>query len=351
MKNKDFQLNTIQKRSWLTQSLQKFLKQFKHTQPLISVVMSVHNMQRVAPRTLQSFTAAYQGICSDTYEVIVVENGSDQPLSRQQVEAFGPSFRYFTLRDPSPSPVRALNFGVKQSKGQMVALMIDGAHLVTPGVLKYALRALKAYNNPVVCTLALHIGPQLQGLSIKDGYSEQVENGLLQQIDWPNAGYKLFTISSLLKGTNDGGWFLPMNESNCIFLLRRTYDEIGGFDERFDVPGGGLANLDFYYRLCEHPSTELILLLGEGSFHQIHGGVATNNADQQTFQNDLRRWIEQYKAIRGKDFKPSTRRPEYWGELVPEVVPLLSHSVQRLVENTVSMVEVRSTRVSEKNQQ
>lgn len=350
MKDQASQQAKPQRNSFRIERLQKFLKPFKRKQPLISVVMVVHNMQRVAPRTLLSFTAAYQGISSDVYEVIVVENGSDQPLSKQQVEAFGPNFRYFFLRDPSPSPVGALNFGVKQSKGQMIGLMIDGAHLVTPGVLKYALQALKAYPNPVVSILALHLGPQLQRLSIKEGYSEQVEDGLLQQINWPNNGYKLFTISSLLEGTNDGGWFLPMNESNCIFLLRRTYNEIGGFDERFDVPGGGLVNLDFYYQLCEHPKTDLIILLSEGSFHQIHGGVATNNANDAIFDESLKRWIEQYKTIRGKNFKPSVRRPIYWGDVVPEVVPFLNHSIKRLAEHIESTAKLPATLVAEKEQ-
>lgn len=333
MKNKDFHPSSTGKNTWIHSNLKKFLKQFnKPAQPLISVVVSVHNMQRVAPRTLHALTADYQGISPDLYEVIVVENGSDQPLSKKQVEAFGPHFRYFSLQDASPSPVGALNFGVEQSKGQMIGLMIDGAHLVTPGVLKYALLALKAYPNPVVSILALHLGPALQRLSIKDGYSEKVEDELLQKINWPNNGYQLFTIASLLKGTNDGGWFLPMNESNCIFVLRHTYDEIGGFDERFDVPGGGLVNLDFYYRLCEYPQTNLIVLLSEGSFHQIHGGIATNNANDQIFDESLKRWIEQYKTIRGKDFTPSTRKPVYWGEMVSEVVPFLNYSMKQLIE-------------------
>lgn len=347
MKPKNISINAPRERSWFNQNLRGFLKrmpgaqrlvqgfrkQIQHThQPLISIVIVVHNMQRAALRTLHSFTASYQGISPDVYEVIVVENGSDQPLSRQQVEAFGPNFRYFILHDPSPSPVGALNFGVKQSKGRMVALMIDGAHIVTPGVLKYALRALKAYKNPVVSILPLHIGPQMQRLSIREGYSEQVEDSLLQQINWPKKGYKLFTISSLI-GSFAGGWFLPLGESNCIFLLRRTYDEIGGFDERFDVPGGGFANLDFYYRLCEHSTTDLVVLLGEGSFHQIHGGVSTNSADEEIFQNNLARWKEQYKAIRGKDWKPSSRKPECWGQIVPEAVPFLWHFAERMMEN------------------
>lgn len=302
----------------------------------ISVVIVVYNMQRAAPRTLQSLTAAYQGLSPDTYEVIVVENGSNQPLSRQQVESFGPNFRYFTVQDASPSPVGALNFGVKQSRGQMIALMLDGARILTPGVLKYALRAPQVYNNPVVSTLAWHLGPDIQYKAMKEGYSEQVEDSLLQQIAWPADGYKLFTISALA-GSSANGWFLPIAESNCISLLRRAYNEIGGFDERFDAPGGGLANLDFYYRLCEHPSTELIVILGEGSFHQIHGGTATNNADEQTFRENFVRWSEQYRIIRGQDFKPSTRKPEYWGHLPTEAIPFMSFSVQRLLENTTAI--------------
>lgn len=304
----------------------------QQTQPLISVVIVVYNMQRVALRTLRSFAAAYQGLSSELYEVIVVENGSNQPLSKQQVQAFGPNFRYFLLRDAHPSPVRALNFGVKQAKGKMVGLMIDGAHLVTPGVLKYALRAFKAYKNPVVGMLALHLGGQIQRLAIRNGYSEDVEDALLQQIDWPNNGYQLFGISALT-GVNTKGWFSPMLESNCIFMLRRTYQQMGGFDERFDAPGGGLANLDFYERLCAHPELELITLLGEGSFHQIHGGVATNNANEQSFEANLAQWKEQYKAIRGKDFQGNTRKPEYWGSLAPAATPLLQHSIQHFINS------------------
>lgn len=298
---------------------------------LISVVMVVYNMQRAALRTLQSFSAAYQGVSPELYEVIVVENGSSQPLSRAQVQAFGDNFRYFALPDAHPSPAGALNFGVKQAKGKMVGLMIDGAHLVTPGVLKYALRAFKAYENPVVGMLAMQLGERMQRLAIRDGYSEEVEDALLQQIAWPNDGYQLFDISTLT-GVNADGWFSPMLESNCIFMLRRTYQQMGGFDERFDMPGGGLANLDFYERLCADPKIELITLLGEGSFHQIHGGVATNNSNEQIFQANLTQWKEQYKAIRGKDFQGSTRKPDYWGSLAPAAAALLQHSIKNLFE-------------------
>lgn len=315
--------------------------------PLISVVIVVHNMQRAAPRTLQSLTAAYQGVSPDTYEVIVVENGSDQPLSKEQVEAFGPNFRYVAFPEASPSPVKALNFGVRQAQGQMVGLMIDGARILTPGVLRYACRALQAYTNPVVSTLAWHLGSQLQRHAIQNGYSEQVEDDLLQQIGWPTEGYKLFDISTLA-GASLKGWFLPIQESNCIFLLRRMYETLGGFDEQFDRPGGGFVNMDFYYRVCEHPSSELIVLLGEGSFHQIHGGIATNNADEQASQANDREWREQYKTIRGVDFEPSPRQPDYWGHLPSGAMPFLYHSLQISVEEHQRAVALLSSKLEDR---
>src|SRR5581483_9041619 len=52
--------------------------------------------------------------------------------------------------------------------------------------------------------------------------------------------------------------------------------ELGGFDERFASPGGGYVNLDAYRRALDLPRTRLIVLLGEGTFHQVHGGAATS---------------------------------------------------------------------------
>ena len=51
-----------------------------------------------------------------------------------------------------------------------------------------------------------------------------------------------------------------------------SFDRLGGYDERFDQEGGGFLNMDTYIRACEMPDSELVMLLGEGTFHQLHGG-------------------------------------------------------------------------------
>ena len=82
------------------------------TNPKLSVIVVVFNMCREAPRTLATLKSTYQGLNSSLYEVIVVENGSSEPLGPEIVQAIDPSFRYITFPADSPSPAAAINAAV-----------------------------------------------------------------------------------------------------------------------------------------------------------------------------------------------------------------------------------------------
>ena len=101
--------------------------------------------------------------------------------------------------------------------------------------------------------------------SVLKGYNEELEDQLLQSVDWINDGYKLFEISSLA-GSSAGGYFKPIAESNALFMSKTLWNELGGYDEQFKTPGGGLANLDIYKRACELPKSKLAILLNERYF-------------------------------------------------------------------------------------
>ena len=45
--------------------------------------------------------------------------------------------------------------------------------------------------------------------------------------------------------------------------------ELGGYSEDFVTDGGGFVNLDFYERAVADPRRPLVMLLGEGTFHQF----------------------------------------------------------------------------------
>src|SRR5262249_46305719 len=93
-------------------------------------------------------------------------------------------------------------------------------------------------------------------------------------------------------------------------------------------PGGGLLNLDTFRRAVELPQSELALLLGEGTFHQLHGGVATNARPADMAAKFLV-WAQQYEALRGHPYSVLGMKgpPTYLGSLPPFALARLMRSV------------------------
>ncbi len=103
--------------------------------------------------------------------------------------------------------------------------------------------------------------------------------GSSRPIEWPGAGYRLFEIGHFI---GDRDWLDGVWESNCMFVTRAQLEQVGGFDESFSMAGGGYANLELYERLGSSPDVTVATILGEGSFHQVHGGTTTNQTGRRS---------------------------------------------------------------------
>ena len=293
--------------------------------PALSVVIVVYNMEREARRSLHALSTKYQqGVSVDDYEVIVVDNGSTWPFNGGSVSEFGPNFKYYYVRDANRSPARALNIGLRLARSDYLAIMIDGARILTPRVLYYGLLLPDMYARPCGLTHGFHIGPDFQSRSIEQGYNREIEDRLFEQIDWPSDGYRLFEISSFHDATD--GWFRLVGESNCTFLHRDLLEEAGGFDERFVAVGGGLINLGLQFAIYDMPDVNLVRILGEGTFHQYHRG-ATSGTPWRDIPAMVDEFKKEYFEIHGREFLQTVNPAcDYVGHIPNEAVPFLPMS-------------------------
>ncbi|MEM9496242.1 MAG: glycosyltransferase family A protein [Pseudomonadota bacterium] len=289
-------------------------------EPLLSIVIVAYNMAREIPRTVLSFLPPYQRqVDAGDIEIIVVENGSTHPVDPTVIAQWPANVRYHKASPASVTPATALNQGAALARGKWVCSVIDGARMASPGIVHKTLRAAKVAPEPVICTVGLHIGDQVQQRAVAQGYNQDVEDKLLEKIDWPENGYKLFEISCL-GGSAGYGWFTAIHESNAITVRKDYYTAIGGYDERFDIPGGGLVNLEFFRRCVEDPKTMFVLLLGEGTFHQYHGGVTTSRPVAEKNEQDPSRttwqvYAEQYEKICGRPWATPSVAPLLFGAM------------------------------------
>lgn len=275
-------------------------------QPVLSLLVIAYDMQSQLPNTLATLNADYQlGVERTDYEVLLIENSSANNLDSETQANLPDNFRYFLREETSKSPAAAINFGLAKAQGSYIGLMIDGAHMLTPGVLQHALIALRLSERAFVTVPTYHLGPDEQNISTQHGYNEAQQQQLLDSIGWQSNGYDLFSISSLC-GANPRGYLAPIMESNCYFAARELFAAVGGADESYQQPGGGSLNLDLVRKLGIHPGVEYFCLFGEGSFHQFHGGVTSNQtrADYATgFKEELHeRWDQSYHFLERNPF-------------------------------------------------
>jgi hypothetical protein len=269
---------------------------------LLSVVVVTYNQQRELPRTLYSLSPQFQrGIRADQYEVIVVDNGSKKPTRRRQFDDLGIDLSVMVMDDPTHSPVAAINRGLDASVGAAVSVFIDGARLASPGLLRGLREGLMLDPRAVVGSRGRYLGPVPQRVGMRYGYTRKIEDTMLDRVKWKKNGYRLFDIS-VFDEPSGPTWLAQVGESNSIAMSRELWAELGGFDEAFVSKGGGYVNLDTWNRACSLPRVRPVLLLGEATFHQFHGGVATNSP-----QKEVRELHGEYKKLRGKPYRrPST---------------------------------------------
>ena len=152
-----------------------------------------------------------------------------RPAARRRVRraASGPSSATSTsATTPEPSPVaRAQPRASPSPRATTFALMIDGAHVLTPGVLRFGMAGLAHLRagdrrHPAVVRRAR----ASRATRWPTATTRPTRTGCSSAIDWPADGYRLFEIGHFI---GDRDWFDGLWESNCIFVPRALLEQVG----------------------------------------------------------------------------------------------------------------------------
>ncbi len=278
-------------------------------------------------KTLQTLAPDFQrGVTANDYEVIVVENSSGDNLPAETLAKLPDNFHYLLRDETAVSPVYAINEAFAMSRAPYICLMIDGARMVSPGIIYNALMAYSISEDALVAVPGYHLGHEEQHLVQGDLNQAEAEIELLASVDWQNNGYELFNISTF-SGANTHGYLHPLMECNCMFASAKNYAAIGYADTQFQLHGGGSINLHMYRGLGMLSGTQLFVLPGEGSFHQFHGGVTTSSYAERT--EEIERHRVQLHSLWSEGFFSLRRESTLLGRVSPQAKPFLIHSLQR----------------------
>ena len=179
-----------------------------------------------------------------------------------------------------------------------------------------ALLARRLADRPVIATPGWHLGPGRHMDAAAAGYDQDAEDRLLAETDWERDGYRLFSVSTLA-ASSARGLFAPMGESNALFMPKALWAELGGLDERFTFAGGGLSNHDLYRRACSLDGVQLVVL-GEGTFHQVHGARRRGRIT----------WTRctPVRHARGAPYRPPDNDRLYVGRVPADALPVVADS-------------------------
>jgi glycosyltransferase involved in cell wall biosynthesis len=179
--------------------------------PVISILLPVHNSAETLLETLQSLSAQ----SFSDFEIVAVENGSNDDSWKLLCEYTKTDPRLELLQQPTPNLVDALNFGLDKCTGKYIARM-DADDLCHPQRLEKQLALLEQRPEVDVCSCGVEIFSQA---GVRDGYRNYQNwvNGLVKHEDMarerfvesfiphPSAMFRAEWIARM-NGYRDMGW-------------------------------------------------------------------------------------------------------------------------------------------------
>ena len=293
----------------------------------ISVLIFCNDIQEAIINTLHSLRHEYQNFDPNLYEVLILENPSQNNLSANQIHDL-PSNFFYNLNTHKKSLTESLNQLSNQANGNYLLIIPDGAKILSKGVLKYCHQAIKISSKCIVAFHSYNIGVYQDDMEKNEVlHLKKIEKEFLKET-FPKFADNLLNNASWADSSSAGSFF-QMSESNCLFLTKQLWNKIDGFDERLDSIDERIVNLDLYNRVLENKDHKLFFVLGEGTFHQFNSKESKNSVVK-----NFEKYKSKYFEITKKNWNSSKRNDyDFLGRVYPSSLKLLKQSLISTISN------------------
>lgn len=202
--------------------------------PLVTLVIPTRNGLALLRRCLESIEAKTDYPC---YDIIVVDNGSDEPASLAYLESLKGKANVEVLRDDGPFNFSRLNnLAVGRAKGALVGLLNNDLEVIDAGWLSEMVSQALRPDIGIVGARLWYPDDTIQhaGVIMTGGVAGHVHKGLARG----DRGY--FGRAVLVQN------FVAVTAA-CLVVRKDIYEEVGGLDEAFAV---AFNDIDFCLRVA-----------------------------------------------------------------------------------------------------
>jgi hypothetical protein len=257
----------------------------------LTIILGCFELEHQITRTLTSINVA---ICHQQeldVDVVIADNSRIKFCTT--IDKLLPNCRSANVCTFGQDPIHfALNKIVAESESDFVCVMIDGARIWSPQILKRCINLLATKN--LIHVPNYQIGHSHQMYASERGFTMEDEEKILLDAGWPYLDTEKLIQNSTIE--DHAGIGPRIFESNCLFLSRELWTEVRGFDQSFKRADGGFASADLLQRLVS-AGGQLRILTSEGTFHQLHAGSTTSGP--LSTRQAIKEMTIEYKNIRG----------------------------------------------------
>ncbi len=231
-----------------------------------SIVIPAYQSRNMLKNTLAAIDRQI-GINEDEYEVIIVDDGSNDG-TKEFVKEVSRKYqiKYIYLeRNADSCRSRARNFGWKCAEGEKI-VFIDADILVKDDYLAELDRCFSMKEDLLVIGTRIMIPEEVAESSVKDGSVFDDFKFSLEHKERMEFRHDIFNELSYNSSRMDYPFLYSL--SCNLTLPRKWIESIGGFDE--DLKKWGIEDIEMVYRACKK-GIKIVINSKLEVFHQFHG--------------------------------------------------------------------------------